>query len=274
MIHRNSEQLALDEVVFAYKNQVYGAYQLRQTYNYNLLRSVAIMLALVASLGGGFSFFKHFKIGSNLQNKTHQLPDNEVIIDLTTIKPITPKVPQPKANIPLPLPVAQAPIIAANNTNYKPVDTPITPILDNIPAKTELPITQSQTNIGEQLLADAGENLPTNAPNSTYESATEVLLYAPVMPKFDNLAKYLSENTHFPAEMIAMGFSGKVYISFVIARNGNVTEVKIAKSSGHASLDEEALRVVSKMPNWTPGLSNGNPVAIRQLQCINFKLQD
>ncbi len=272
MIHRNNEQLALDEVVFANKNQMYGAYQLRQSYNSNLKRAVAIMLISLGGLGlalkiGQRIFSYHF-----LDKIQTQIPLNEVVIDLTSIKSI-PTISTPiQQNITpkTPIPIITTPI---NNTNYRAVEVIDEQIKNDHIVENNLPVISNNTSDTQ---SNTGEISSTNITEivTNKEATVDPVLYAPIMPKFDDLSKYLAENTKFPSDMIQAGISGKVYISFVINQKGEVKEAKVAKSSGYISLDNEALRVISKMPNWTPGQSNENPVAVRQIQCINFKLQE
>ena len=96
-----------------------------------------------------------------------------------------------------------------------------------------------------------------------------------VMPEYpggmDMMMKYFSENIKYPEEAKEKGISGKVFISFVIEKDGSVTEVKVLRSIG-GGCDEEALRVVKAMPKWKPGLVKGQPVRVHYNLPITFKL--
>lgn len=98
-----------------------------------------------------------------------------------------------------------------------------------------------------------------------------------VMPEFpdgvDKLATYLSENIKYPEEAKEKSISGRVFLSFVIEKDGSVTEVKVMKSI-NPLLDNEAVRVVKAMPKWKPGLMKGKPVRVSYVLPINFKLDE
>ncbi|MGC9330639.1 MAG: energy transducer TonB [Bacteroidales bacterium] len=85
------------------------------------------------------------------------------------------------------------------------------------------------------------------------------------------LLKYLTENTKYPEIAKENGIEGKVYVQFVIDKNGNVTNVTIVRSVD-PYLDKEAKRVVSQLPAWKPGHQRGKPVPVTYIVPINFKL--
>ena len=87
------------------------------------------------------------------------------------------------------------------------------------------------------------------------------------------MAKYLSENIKYPEEAKEKGISGRVFLSFVIEKDGTVSNVKVAKGIGK-ECDDEALRVVKAMPKWKPGLMKGKPVRVSYMLPIFFKLDE
>ena len=98
-----------------------------------------------------------------------------------------------------------------------------------------------------------------------------------VMPEFpggiDKLVDYLSENIKYPEQAKDQGISGRVFINFVIEKDGSVSNAKVMRSIG-GGCDDEALRVVNAMPKWKPGLQKGKPVRVSYMLPINFKLDD
>jgi protein TonB len=76
------------------------------------------------------------------------------------------------------------------------------------------------------------------------------------------LVKFVSENLKYPNQARRMGIEGKVFLSAVIEKDGSVTNVQVLKGIG-AGCDEEAMRVVSKLPNWIPAKQRGRPVRSR-----------
>lgn len=87
------------------------------------------------------------------------------------------------------------------------------------------------------------------------------------------LLNYLSENIKYPRGAEVYGISGRVVCSFVVEKNGSITDVKVAKSV-HPALDKEAVRVISTMPRWAPAMKNGQPVRIRYTLPVTFSLQE
>lgn len=83
--------------------------------------------------------------------------------------------------------------------------------------------------------------------------------------------KYLSKNLKYPAQARRMGIEGKVFLSFVIEKDGSITDIKVLKGIG-AGCDEEAIRVMKSAPNWNPGKQRGNPVRVRYFFPFVFKL--
>ena len=85
--------------------------------------------------------------------------------------------------------------------------------------------------------------------------------------------EFLSKNIVYPEKAKEAGIQGRVFVGFVIEKDGSVSEVKIMKGVG-GECDEEALRVVKSMPNWKPGKKDGKVVRVSYTLPINFKLSD
>lgn len=88
----------------------------------------------------------------------------------------------------------------------------------------------------------------------------------------ESMYKYIAENTHYPEQAKADGIAGKVHVSFVVEKDGSVTDVEVVRGIGHGC-DEEAVRVVKSMPRWTPGTLFGKPVRVHYNIPFSFKLQ-
>ncbi len=83
--------------------------------------------------------------------------------------------------------------------------------------------------------------------------------------------KYVGKNIKYPSQARRMGVEGKVYLQFIVEKNGRLTDVKIIRGIG-AGCDEEAKRVLEKAPKWKPGKQRGRPVRQRIVLPVNFKL--
>ena len=86
------------------------------------------------------------------------------------------------------------------------------------------------------------------------------------------LFQYISDNIQYPATAKEKGIKGRVICQVVVNKDGSVTDVNVVQSSGDASLDDEAIRVLQSMPKWTPGKKNGRPVNVKYTIPVNFKL--
>jgi len=88
------------------------------------------------------------------------------------------------------------------------------------------------------------------------------------MPAF---YEFIGKKLKYPAQARRMGIEGKVFVEFVIERDGTITDVKAIKGIG-AGCDEEAVRVVQSAPKWKAGKQRGKPVRQRMVLPIAFKL--
>lgn len=104
---------------------------------------------------------------------------------------------------------------------------------------------------------------------------TTVFTVVEQMPKYPGgekaMLSYLSNNITYPATAKKEGIQGRVFVNFIIEKDGRVSEVKILRGIG-GGCDEEALRVVSSMPDWEPGMQSGKAVRVSFNLPIKFKL--
>ena len=94
------------------------------------------------------------------------------------------------------------------------------------------------------------------------------------MPQFPggSVQKWIAKNVKSPMIAQENNIQGKVFVQFVIEKDGSVSDVKVARSVD-PSLDKEAIRVVKAMPKWKPGKQRGKPVRVSYTVPINFQLQ-
>ena len=95
------------------------------------------------------------------------------------------------------------------------------------------------------------------------------------MPEFPGgdaaLLSFLAKNIKYPKAAQRMGIEGRVTLSFVIDESGAITNIEVLKGIG-AGCDEEAVRVLKLLPNYTPGKQRGIPVKVRMRVPVNFQL--
>jgi protein TonB len=83
--------------------------------------------------------------------------------------------------------------------------------------------------------------------------------------------KFIGDKMKYPSQARRMGIEGKVYVQFVVDKDGSITEVQAVKGIG-AGCDEEAVRVLRSAPKWSPPKQRGKPVKQRIILPITFKL--
>lgn len=112
--------------------------------------------------------------------------------------------------------------------------------------------------------------------NDSLEERSTVLSSAEQMPEFVGgtkaLVKYLKRNVDYPQEIREKEIEDKVYVEFVVNPDGSLSDIN-ALTVKNNTLKEEAVKVVSEMPNWTPGVNKGQTVPVRLILPISFVLK-
>jgi len=104
------------------------------------------------------------------------------------------------------------------------------------------------------------------------ETAFDVVEKMPEYPGGQmQMMTFLMENMKYPKEAQSKKIEGRVIVTFIVEKDGMVTEAEVVKSV-YPALDEEALRVVSIMPKWQPGMQKGKPVRVKYTIPITFRL--
>ena len=108
------------------------------------------------------------------------------------------------------------------------------------------------------------------------EETAEVFFIVEDMPEFPGgdlaLRKYIANAVKYPVIAQENGIQGKVYVTFVVGKDGSINNAQVARGVD-PSLDKEALRVVNSLPKWKPGKQRGKPVNVSYTVPINFVLQ-
>ena len=108
------------------------------------------------------------------------------------------------------------------------------------------------------------------------EEETKVFDVVEQMPSFPGgdaaLMQFLNSHIKYPVVAEENGIQGRVIATFVVERDGSITDVKVVKSVD-PSLDKEAIRVLKSMPKWIPGKQNGSAVRVKYTVPVTFRLQ-
>lgn len=93
----------------------------------------------------------------------------------------------------------------------------------------------------------------------------------PTFPGGDSrFVSYINNNRRYPAEAYRRGIQGRVTCTFVVNANGTISNVRVLKGV-EASLNQEAVRILTSMPKWHPGKIDGQPVPVRVIWPIPFR---
>ncbi len=108
------------------------------------------------------------------------------------------------------------------------------------------------------------------------EVEEEIFVFVEDFPEFpngeENMYKYLGSNIKYPKDALENGIQGTVVVKFVVEKDGTISNVKAIRKIG-GGCDEEAVRVVKRMPRWKPGKQRGKPVRTEFTLPIQFKLR-
>lgn len=266
---------ALD-IVFADRNRAYGAYQLRRSYPRYLLRALVAGILLI-----GFGIALPHLVGA-IQAMVPAPPLTEVVIDMGPPPDIVTTPPPPP---PPPVPTPPPPPRSMNR--FVPPVVLEDQKADEQDRQAIEELVEDKKDIGTKNVEVKEETEPVIDPNPEGLRVIE----APPPPKVEetydifnvnkpptfpggerDLLKFLSENIKYPALARENNIQGKVALSFVIAKDGSVTDVQILKDIG-GGCGKEAIRVVNSMPKWSPGEANGYPVKVRYTLPVDFRLQ-
>lgn len=105
--------------------------------------------------------------------------------------------------------------------------------------------------------------------------ANATFLFVEHQPTFDGgykaFYKYINKRLKYPSQARRMGIEGKVFLNFIIDREGNITNIKVTRGIG-AGCDEAAIKALQNAPKWNPGKQRGIPVKVNMSLPITFNL--
>ncbi len=247
------------DIVFEGRNKLYGAYELRKSNNKTTMKSLII---------GGviFTFLVSIPVLVSL------LPDGseDTTLDqkITTVK-LPPKE-KPKENIPPPPP----PPPKVDQVKFvKPVVAKAEEVTEEPPKITEI----KDKKLGaETIKGDPDAELtvePVGNGKDVVEEDNSIYNTAgiEVKPDFpggiEKFYKYVGKNYQVPEEE---GLKGKVFVSFVVEKDGSLTDIKVIRDIGYGT-GKEAIRVLKSCPRWNPGEQNGKKVRVLYSLPINIQ---
>lgn len=248
-------------LVFENKNKEYGAYQLRQESSKTSVTALFMGLLLIATLGSASMLINKFRTVDPAENNPEGIPIPEVLTPVD----LHPYV-QPEQTVPV-IPQQQATTAPATDLSQltNPVIVPTEQAVENIATNAENTTVVENATTGPGTITNAipgnGGSEGTVVPEPV--SNTPVIAAAlDKMPEFPGgMAKFYSYvGNNFKRPELDAERTLKVYVSFVIERDGSITDIEVKNDPGYG-MGKEAIRVLKSLKTkWTPGILNGKPV--------------
>jgi protein TonB len=252
----------LDDIIFENRNKAYGAYEIRKKYRdrVNLALLIAVTFVVLALLSPYIA-----ALFSRPEVIEKPKPHVTTVNELAAPPPLENTPPPPTYTPPPPKQIVFTPPKVVREEVKAPPP----------PTNEELQKTQTSTtnNDGPSTYVppkDPPKEIPKEIPEEIIETGFDENPEPPGGAA--GYAKYLAEHIKYPARAIDAGVQGTVYISLVVDKTGNVSDVKIKSDRVGYGCGEEAVNVISKMPPWKPGKMGGKPVKVRYTIPVKFLL--
>ncbi|RZK75313.1 MAG: energy transducer TonB [Pedobacter sp.] len=262
------------DLVFQNRNKSYGAYALRAASASIMGRALFIAAPLFILLFVGPGLLNRFKDDVPVAS-VDKIIDVTVLSPPEQVKPIEPKAEQMKSE-----PITEKIKTVAVPSKIVVVDKPEReipmPTVDDLKNAVIGSVTQDGKEVTTEVITGnqgSTGNGTTETPvvdNSVHDGTT-----VDVYPEFEGgmkaWSKYIQKNLRYPAQAMENEIQGKVLISFVVEKDGSISNVTLARGV-YGVLDEEAMRVIRKSPKWKPGSQNNMAVRVRYNIPIGFAL--
>jgi periplasmic protein TonB len=243
------EHKSWNDIVFENRNQAYGAYPLRRAYAGNvmvgLIFTALIVIFIICYSSIAAIFRSHEEV--NLA-----VPRKLVYTELSAPPPIQ-------------LPKLQKVVKFVPPKIVKEQITEETPTIEEIKQNETAAVSTEGTTIvfeepvEEVIVEDDDQLFTVVEQNPEFEGGYNAML------------AFLQQNMKYPANARRMQLEGTVYVSFIVNKNGSISDVKVMRGI-MAECDKEAVRVVQMMPPWKPGKQNGRNVNVRFTLPLKFRL--
>jgi len=243
-----------DDLVFEHRNREYGAYQLRKRYNRAVLAGL-ITSVIFAVIGVMIPF-----ISRPAGDKVVMGGTGYYQVTLETLQP-----PPEEFYVPPPPPSASMAQKMQEVVEYVP---PV--VVDSI-----VPVELAPLSTDEILSATEGEGVDASGSGFGDElieggdsyGNEEPLFIVETMPTFRGgdlnvFRNWVNKRTRYPEEAITNKIRGTVFLTFIVEKDGTVSNVTVIKGV-HPLLDDEAVKAIASSPKWAPGLQRGQPVRVR-----------
>jgi len=260
------------DLIFEGKNKEYGAYNLRKTYNKRITRALVITGSVALLAIGGSLLASNLKGSNDKKVKIQEMTMTEVKQEEKKIIP-PPPPPPPKVEPPkVEMKQFTPPIIKKDEE----VEKPPPPQEELKEAKIDVVNQEGikDENIATPVVIDEGKQIVEEKP---VEDENKIFDKVEIEAKFPGgdgkWRQYLERNCNAQVATDAGAPEGTytTVVQFVVDKEGNISDVKAMTNHGYG-MEEEAVRVIKKGPNWTPAVQNGRAVKAYRKQPITFQV--
>ena len=264
------------DLVFEGKNQAYGAYQLRKNTGIRNLKALAVMFAAFIIIAG--IVYAKVSIENYIASKNAAIEADVELQSLAEKKEIKEeKKDEPEVE------KIEVERVKSSVAFTVPEIKKDDEVKEDQEMKSQDDLAETNTAIGAFTVEGNDETAEVKhveekiaEPEPVKEEETKVFDVVEQMPSFPGgpsaLMQYLSSNIKYPVVAEENGVQGRVVCTFVVEKDGSITDVRVVKSVD-PSLDKEAVRVVKSMPKWIPGKQNGSAVRVKYTVPVTFRLQ-
>jgi protein TonB len=246
-----SERIDFDDLIFESRNKEYGAYILRRRYNLKVIISIII----ASSIFIAFIVFPYLQALSKSHDAGREIRPRYVEVKMEKMEP-------PKEEIIIPPAPDPPPPNTITNIKY------VAPVV--LPAEKPQPTVDevlASNPANEQLLVAGRGNSDELITGQEGDSSDEAFITVEIRPTFkggdiEKFRDWVQKRTNYPQIAQDNGIQGKVILTFVVEKDGSVSNVRVVKSVDKI-LDDEAVKAIMASPKWSPGLQMGRPVRVR-----------
>lgn len=268
-------QASMNDIVFEGRNKEYGAYVLRRLYQRNVTRALIIATAVFALLVAFPLIAQFIKDHQPKEVVKKNLTEN-VLMDAPPLDDTKPPPPPPPPEAPPPPPpklttIKFTPPVIKKDVEVKQEDVPDQ---EDLKDKTVATVTVKGNTDVQDLSALSGEG--DKAVAEVVEN--KVYTYVEQMPQLPGgggnaaIVAAIQKATKYPRMAQNNGVEGRIFVSFTVNAEGDVSDVKVVKGLG-SGLDEETIRAVKTLTKFIPGKQNGRAVSVSFTVPITFKIQ-
>lgn len=255
-------QATWDDIVFDKRNKEYGAYINRKNYSKYVLIALGVTVAVLILVLAAPAIADLIKSAKGPEEPKLK----EMTVSLDQPPPITPQPPPPDVRIPPPVKTIIK-FLPPKVTEKEVVEEEEMPTIEEI----------KENETGAVAVEGTGEVVfEEPAPVVAEESEEDKVFYAvEQQAEFPGgvqaMMKFLNKNIKYPPSAKRMGVEGKVFVKFIVDKEGGISSIDVIKGI-NADLDKEAVRVIKLMPPWKPGKQNGRSVKSQFVLPVYFKL--